>query len=94
MGSDRCVMHAGGREILDKMQSKLGLGKEKLKASRAGMAQYGNTRSSCVVLVMEEMRRRSEERGLRTAGEGLGLGIPVGFGSGPGTVILFKTSRI
>uniref|UniRef100_A0A0D9YBE1 Chalcone synthase n=1 Tax=Oryza glumipatula TaxID=40148 RepID=A0A0D9YBE1_9ORYZ len=76
------VVHAGGREILDRMESKLGLGKEKLEASRAVMAQYGNTRSSCVVLVMEEMRRRSEERGLRTAGEGLDMGMLVGFGPG------------
>uniref|UniRef100_A0A0D3EQY3 Chalcone/stilbene synthase C-terminal domain-containing protein n=1 Tax=Oryza barthii TaxID=65489 RepID=A0A0D3EQY3_9ORYZ len=69
-------------EILDRMESKLGLGKEKLEASRAVMAQYGNTRSSCVVLVMEEMRRWSEERGLRTAGEGLDMGMLVGFGPG------------
>uniref|UniRef100_A0A0E0JKV4 Chalcone synthase n=1 Tax=Oryza punctata TaxID=4537 RepID=A0A0E0JKV4_ORYPU len=76
------VVHAGGRGILDKMQSKLGLGKEKLDASRAVMAQYGNTRSSSVILIMEEMRRRSEERGLPTAGEGLGMGMLVGFGPG------------
>uniref|UniRef100_A0A0E0C4C3 Chalcone synthase n=1 Tax=Oryza meridionalis TaxID=40149 RepID=A0A0E0C4C3_9ORYZ len=76
------VVHAGGREILDRMESRLGLGKEKLDASRAVMAQYGNTRSSCMVLVMEEMRRRSEERGLRTAGEGLDMGMLVGFGPG------------
>uniref|UniRef100_A0A0E0JKV7 Chalcone synthase n=1 Tax=Oryza punctata TaxID=4537 RepID=A0A0E0JKV7_ORYPU len=76
------VVHAGGREILDRIESKMGLGKEKLDASRAVMAQYGNTRSSCVILVMEEMRRRSEERGLRTAGEGLDLGMLVGFGPG------------
>ncbi|KAF0898747.1 hypothetical protein E2562_009352 [Oryza meyeriana var. granulata] len=76
------VVHAGSREILNKMESKLGLGKEKLGASRAVMGQYSNTRSSCVVLVMEEMRRRLEERGLRTPGEGLDMGMLVGFGPG------------
>ncbi|KAF0898549.1 hypothetical protein E2562_008136 [Oryza meyeriana var. granulata] len=76
------VVHAGCREILYKMESKLGLGKEKLVASRAVMGHYCNTRSSCVVLVMEEMRRRSEERGLRTPGEGLDMGMLVGFGPG------------
>ncbi|KAL5220703.1 hypothetical protein ABZP36_025416 [Zizania latifolia] len=76
------VVHAGGREILDRVESNLGLGKEKLDASRAVMTQYGNTRSSYVVLVTEEMRRRSEERGMRTVGEGLDMGMLVGFGPG------------
>ncbi|XP_072151472.1 chalcone synthase 3-like [Setaria viridis] len=49
-------------------------------AGDRAMRQYGNTRSSCVILVMEEMRRRSEEQGQRTAGEGLEWGILLGFG--------------
>ncbi|KAL6641965.1 hypothetical protein ACP70R_020146 [Stipagrostis hirtigluma subsp. patula] len=60
----------------------LGLGEGKLAASRSAMRQYGNTRSSCVILVMEDMRRRSEEQGLRTAGEGLEWGLLLGFGPG------------
>lgn len=76
------VVHPGGREILDRVESKLGLGKEKLAASREVMRQYGNTLSSCAVLVLDEMRRRSAERGLRTAGEGLEWGLLFGFGPG------------
>ncbi|KAL6870632.1 hypothetical protein ACP4OV_014480 [Aristida adscensionis] len=76
------VVHAGGREVLDRAEAALGLGEGKLAASRSVMRQYGNTWSSSVMLVMEEMRRRSEEQGLRTAGEGLEWGLLVGFGPG------------
>ncbi|CAO2140736.1 unnamed protein product [Urochloa humidicola] len=76
------VVHAGGREILDRVERELGLREGKLAASRSAMRQYGNTRSSCVILIMEEMRRRSEEQGRRTAGEGLEWGILLGFGPG------------
>ncbi|CAL4993684.1 unnamed protein product [Urochloa decumbens] len=64
------------------IESELGLREEKLAASRAVMRQYGNTRCSSVIMVMEEMRRRSEEHGLSTAGEGLEWGILAGYGPG------------
>ncbi|CAO2152114.1 unnamed protein product [Urochloa humidicola] len=76
------VVHPGGRGILDRIESELGLGEEKLAASRAVMRQYGNTRCSSVILVMEEMRRRSVEHGLSTAGEGLEWGILAAYGPG------------
>ncbi|CAO2143975.1 unnamed protein product [Urochloa humidicola] len=76
------VVHPGGRGILDRIESELGLGEEKLAASRTVMRQYGNTRCSSVILVMEEMRRRSEQLGLSTAGEGLEWGILAGYGPG------------
>ncbi|OEL22914.1 Chalcone synthase 1 [Dichanthelium oligosanthes] len=76
------VVHPGGRGILDWIEGKLGLREEKLAASRSVMRQYGNTRCSSVILVMEEMRRRSEQHGLRTAGEGLDWGLLVGYGPG------------
>ncbi|CAD6257204.1 unnamed protein product [Miscanthus lutarioriparius] len=76
------VVHPGGRGILDRIESKLGLGEKKLAASRAVMRQYGNTRCSSVILVLEEMRRMSEQLGLRTVGEGLDWGLLVGYGPG------------
>lgn len=76
------VVHAGGRQILDRVLTALGLTGDKLAASRHVMRQYGNTRSSCVIQVMEEMRRRSEEQGLSTPGEGLEWGLLIGFGPG------------
>ncbi|KAF8648566.1 hypothetical protein HU200_064608 [Digitaria exilis] len=76
------VVHAGGRGVLDMVQSEMGLGVGKLAASRSAMRQYGNTLSSSVVLVMEEMRRTSEEKGMRTAGQGLDWGLLLAFGPG------------
>ncbi|KAG0529524.1 hypothetical protein BDA96_05G105800 [Sorghum bicolor] len=76
------VVHPGGRDILDRVQTKLGLRTEKLEASREVMRQHGNTLSSCVILVMEAMRRRSAERAWRTPGEGLEWGLLFGFGPG------------
>lgn len=68
---------------MDRAESRFGLRKqEKLAASREVMRQYGNTLSSCVVLVLDEMRRRSAEQGLHTAGEGLEWGLLFTFGPG------------
>jgi len=52
------VVHPGGRKILDMVESRLGLKKEKLEAPREVMRQHGNTLSSCIIIVLEEMRRR------------------------------------
>lgn len=42
-------MHPGGRAVLDEVESALGLRKEKLKAVRKVLREYGNTLSSSVV---------------------------------------------
>uniref|UniRef100_A0A0E0BKD1 Chalcone synthase n=1 Tax=Oryza glumipatula TaxID=40148 RepID=A0A0E0BKD1_9ORYZ len=76
------LLHAGGRGIVDGVEERLGLGGEKLAATREVMRQYGNTRSSTIFLAMEEMKRRSEERGMATAGEGLEWGMLIAFGPG------------
>ncbi|KAL6619334.1 hypothetical protein ACP70R_034473 [Stipagrostis hirtigluma subsp. patula] len=76
------VVHPGGRKILDLVETRLGLRKEKLEASREMMRQHGNTLSSCVIMVLEEMRRRSTERSMETVGEGLEWGLLFGFGPG------------
>ncbi|KAE8795674.1 chalcone synthase [Hordeum vulgare] len=61
---------------------KAGLREEKMEVAREVMRQRGNTLSSSVIAVMDEMRRRSEERGLPTAGEGLEWGLLLSFGPG------------
>ncbi|XP_051202356.2 chalcone synthase-like [Lolium perenne] len=76
------LMHPGGRAILDRVESTLGLRKDKMQVSREVMRQHGNTMSSCVIIAMEEMRRVSEKRVLPTAGEGLEWGLLFGFGPG------------
>ncbi|XP_006663675.1 chalcone synthase-like [Oryza brachyantha] len=76
------LLHAGGRGIVDGVEKRLALREEKLAATREVMRQYGNTRSSTVFLAMEEMRRRSDEQGMATAGEGLEWGMLIAFGPG------------
>lgn len=76
------VVHPGGRDILDRVEARLGLSKDKLAASREVMRQYGNTLSSCAIIVIDEMRRRSAERRLCTPGEGLQWGLLLAFGPG------------
>ena len=67
-------MQPGGQEILDKVESKFRVRKEKLAASREV--------SSCVVLILDEIQQRSVEQGLHTAGEGLERGLLLAFGHG------------
>ncbi|KAH7658683.1 Naringenin-chalcone synthase protein [Dioscorea alata] len=76
------ITHAGGRAIFDRIQEKLRLKPEKLKATRHVMSEYGNMVSCCVFFAMDEMRKRSMAEGLPTAGEGLEWGVLHGFGPG------------
>ena len=67
------------------VESRLGLKKEKLEAPREVMRQHSNTLSSCIIIVLEEMRRRSAERSMATVGEGLewsgGCSLPLALAS-------------
>ena len=76
------ILHPGGRAIVDAVEMTLGLSKEKLWATREVLKEYGNMSSASVLFVMETMRRKSEEKKMPTAGEGLEWGLLVGFGPG------------
>lgn len=76
------IVHPGGPAILDKVQDGLKLGPEKLRASRHVLREYGNMGSTCVHFILNEMRNRSSKQGLDTTGEGLELGVLIGFGPG------------
>jgi chalcone synthase len=74
------VMHVGVREILDRVQRELGLGEGNLapggvQECHDAVRQHVD-RSSCVILIMEEMRRMSEEMRLRYVGKGLDWASP------------------
>lgn len=43
------IVHPGGWAIVDKVEAKLGLEKEKLKATRHVLSEYGNMGSTCFV---------------------------------------------
>ncbi|KAK4758820.1 hypothetical protein SAY87_020121 [Trapa incisa] len=76
------IAHPGGPKILDMIEAKLGLEKEKLQATRTVLREYGNMIGACLLFILDEMRRRSVEDGLGTTGEGLDKGILLGFGPG------------
>ncbi|KAL9327853.1 hypothetical protein ACSQ67_002856 [Phaseolus vulgaris] len=76
------IAHPGGPAILDQVEQKLGLKPEKMKATRDVLSDYGNMSSACVLFILDEMRRKSVENGLKTTGEGLEWGVLFGFGPG------------
>ncbi|KAK8355011.1 hypothetical protein V6Z12_A05G258300 [Gossypium hirsutum] len=76
------VVHPGGAAILEGIEEKLGLNKEKLKASWHVLSEYGNMRSPTVIFVLNEMRKMSMLEGKATTGTGLEWGVLFGFGQG------------
>ncbi|KAJ4700794.1 Chalcone synthase [Melia azedarach] len=76
------IVHPGGQTILDKIEEKLELEKEKLRASRYVLREYGNMAGPSVFFILDEMRRRSTEEGKATTGEGLEWGVLFAFGPG------------
>ncbi|XP_039143221.1 chalcone synthase-like [Dioscorea cayenensis subsp. rotundata] len=76
------ITHPGGRAILDKIEEKLELKPEKMRATRHVLSEYGNMSSPSVLFIMDEMRKRSMADGMRTAGEGLDYGVLHGLGPG------------
>ncbi|EEF48350.1 naringenin-chalcone synthase, putative [Ricinus communis] len=76
------IVHPGGPAVLKGLEEKLGLEKEKLRASRHVLSEYRNMWSPSVFFILDEMRKNSFEEGKATTGEGLDLGVM--FGLGPG----------
>lgn len=76
------IAHPGGPAILDQVELKLGLKKEKMRATRHVLSEYGNMSSACVLFILDEMRKKSAEDGVATTGEGLEWGVLFGFGPG------------
>ncbi|XP_073013245.1 chalcone synthase C2 [Typha latifolia] len=76
------IAHPGGPAILDQVEAKLALHKDKMSATRHVLSEYGNMSSACVLFILDEMRRRSAEEGKPTTGEGLEWGVLFGFGPG------------
>nr|QRM13301.1 CHS [Dimocarpus longan] len=76
------IAHPGGPAILDQVEQKLALKPEKMRATRHVLSEFGNMSSACVLFILDEMRRKSAEDGLKTTGEGLEWGVLFGFGPG------------
>ncbi|CAL5398406.1 unnamed protein product [Camellia sinensis] len=66
----------------------------KLWASRHVLREYGNLTSGCVFFILDKMRKKSVENGLKTTGDGLEWAVLFGFGPGLTieTVVLHSVS--
>ena len=59
-GTFSWIAHPGGPAILDKIEIKLGLKAEKMKATHHVLSRYGNMSSACVFFMLDEMRKAVE----------------------------------
>ncbi|MBA0566211.1 hypothetical protein Golob_011050 [Gossypium lobatum] len=76
------VVYLGGVAILNGIEEKLGLNKERLRASRHVLTEYGNMWGPSVIFILDEMRKMSVLEGKATIVEGLEWGVLFGFGLG------------
>jgi chalcone synthase len=76
------AVHPGGPAILDQVEAKLKLSKDKMQGSRDVLSEYGNMSSSSVLFVLDQIRQRSAKVGASTLGEGSEFGFFIGFGPG------------
>ncbi|XP_016699952.1 chalcone synthase [Gossypium hirsutum] len=76
------IVHPSGVAILNGIEEKLGLNKERLRASRHVLSEYGNMGTPNVIFVLNEMRKMSVLEGKATTGEGLEWGVLFEFGPG------------
>lgn len=71
-GADGWAVHAGGRSILDAVETALDLGQGALADSREVLRQFGNMSSSTLMFVLARLIGRPIERGIALAfGPGL-----------------------
>ncbi|KAJ1288351.1 hypothetical protein BS78_02G083000 [Paspalum vaginatum] len=79
------AVHPGGPAILTKMEGRLGLGADKLSASRCALRDFGNASSNTIVYVLENMVEDTRRRKLLAAaedGEECEWGLILAFGPG------------
>ena len=69
---DAWAVHAGGRSILDAVETALGLAPDALDDSRSVLARFGNMSSATLMFVLADLLGRSERR----------TGVALAFGPG------------
>lgn len=73
----RWAIHPGGRSILDKVQSQLGLTDTQLEPSREVLRRYGNMSSATVLFVLERILAGGGESAERICAMAFGPGLTV-----------------
>lgn len=72
------AFHTGGRAILDRLQTELGLSEEALAPSRKVLAEYGNMSSPCVLYVLKHlMDERVIDEGTEALMVSYGAGVAI-----------------
>ncbi|XP_010497459.2 PREDICTED: type III polyketide synthase A-like [Camelina sativa] len=73
------AVHPGGPAILNRLETKLKLEREKLESSRRALVNYGNVSSNTILYVMEYMRDELKKKGEAAQEWGLGLAFGPGI---------------
>jgi len=71
------AVHPGGRSILDRVQSALGLGDAQLGPSREVLRRYGNMSSATVLFVLQALLQRAGTAPGRVGALAFGPGVSV-----------------
>ncbi|KAL2920886.1 Chalcone synthase 2 [Bienertia sinuspersici] len=79
------IPHGGGHKILDYVEAKLGLDKEKFEVARHIISEYGQIEGVGSIFMLDEMRKRSIKEQKSTTGFGNDWGVM--FGCGPAMTI-------
>jgi len=58
---DTWAVHPGGKAIIDRVQERLSLSPEQVRASREVLRQYGNMSSATILFVLQEILRQPSE---------------------------------
>jgi predicted naringenin-chalcone synthase len=74
---DHWAVHPGGRSILDRVQSALGLREEQLAPSRAVLRAYGNMSSATVLFVLRLLLAQATAAPARVGALAFGPGVSV-----------------
>lgn len=75
---DHWAIHPGGRDILDRVQERLGLSEVQLEPSRETLRDYGNMSSATVLFVLKNiLEREGVSDGDRVAAMAFGPGLTV-----------------
>ncbi|KAH7576253.1 hypothetical protein JRO89_XS01G0023100 [Xanthoceras sorbifolium] len=73
------AVHPGGPAILNRLESNLKLGNEKLECSRRALMDYGNVSSNTIFYVMDYMREELKKKEMEEWGLALAFGPGITF---------------
>nr|PNR34864.1 hypothetical protein PHYPA_022762 [Physcomitrium patens] len=76
------AVHPEGPAILNQVEAKLKLTKDKMQGSKDILSEFGNRSSASVLFVLDQIRHKFVKMGASTLGEDSEFGFFIGFGPG------------